>query len=260
MIHLISPAKSLDFETPAKTSTSSSYVFKKESAQIMEELKKTSRKKLMDLMSISENLAELNFKRNQDWNINLLDKAVAKQAILAFTGDVYTGMNPSSFSESEFEYAQHHLLILSGLYGLLRPLDMILPYRLEMGTSLSVNSSKNLYDYWKDKIASEINLHLKSHKEKVVINLASNEYFKAVNQNALSADVITPEFKDEKNGKLKIISFYAKKARGMMSNYIIKNKIEKVEDLKGFDYEGYNYSVDLSTNSKLVFTRAENWS
>ncbi len=259
MIHLISPAKSLDFETPAKTSISSDYVFKQESTQIMKELKKASREKLMDLMSISENLADLNFKRNQNWDISLMDKSTAKQAVLAFTGDVYTGMNPTTFSDTDFEYAQQHLLILSGLYGLLRPMDMILPYRLEMGTSFSVNNSKNLYGYWGAKIANEINESLKGHHEKVIINLASNEYFKAVDKKALDATIITPEFKDEKNGKLKIISFYAKKARGMMSNYIIKNRIANVEDLKGFDYEGYHYSSDLSTKTKLVFTRAENW-
>tara|TARA_R110002049_G_scaffold186605_5_gene354874 strand:+ start:872 stop:1654 length:783 start_codon:yes stop_codon:yes gene_type:complete len=259
MIHIISPAKSLDFETPAETAISTAYAFKKESAQIMNKLSKESREKLMKLMSISENLADLNFTRNQQWKVPSIKTKEAKQALLAFTGDVYAGMNPGSFSDTDFEYAQSHLRILSGLYGILKPMDLILPYRLEMGTSFSVNGSKNLYDYWGDKITQEVNKALKGHGEKVLINLASNEYFKAVKPKLLDGEIITPEFKDEKNGKLKIISFYAKKARGMMSNYIIKNKIAQVEDLKGFDYEGYHFSNELSKANKLVFTRAENW-
>lgn len=259
MIHIISPAKSLDFETPATTSISSEYTFQDESSEIMSALSKESRDKLMKLMSISENLADLNFTRNQQWELSGTKTKDAKQALLAFTGDVYTGMNPTSFSDTDFDYAQSHLRILSGLYGLLKPMDLILPYRLEMGTSFGVKGSKNLYDYWGNKITIEVNKALKGHEEKVLVNLASNEYFKAVNRKLVDGEIITPEFKDEKNGKLKIISFYAKKARGMMSNYIIKNKIAKVEDLKGFDYEGYHFSNELSKKNQLVFTRAENW-
>lgn len=259
MIHIISPAKSLDFETSVETSISSDYVFKKESVEIMKALKNTPREKLMSLMSISENLADLNYKRNQNWEAPVSGTKNAKQALLAFTGDVYTGMNPTDFSDTDFEYAQSHLRILSGLYGLLKPMDLILPYRLEMGTSFSVKGCKNLYDFWGNKITDEINQVLKGHSEKVLVNLASNEYFKSVKVKAVDGEIITPEFKDEKNGKLKIISFYAKKARGMMSNYIIKNKISRVEDLKGFDYEGYHFNSELSKQNNLVFTRAENW-
>ncbi len=259
MIHIISPAKSLDFETPAETSISSVYVFKKESLEIMKALKNASREKLMNLMSISENLADLNFTRNQNWEAPNAGTVNAKQALLAFTGDVYAGMNPKQFSDTDYEYAQNHLRILSGLYGLLKPMDLILPYRLEMGTSFSVKGSKNLYDFWGNKITDEINQALKGHSEKVLVNLSSTEYFKSVKTKAVDGEIITPEFKDEKNGKLKIISFYAKKARGMMSNYIIKNKISRVEDLKGFDYEGYHFNGELSKQNKLIFTRAENW-
>ena len=259
MIQIISPAKSLDFETPAKTNFSSIYTFQEESEQLIKALRKVSRQKLSSLMSISDKLADLNFNRNQHWDLSALKTDAAKQALLAFTGDVYTGMNPTSFSETDFEYAQNHLRILSGLYGLLKPMDLILPYRLEMGTSFSSKGNQNLYQFWGEKITNEINESLKGQEEKVLINLASNEYFKSVKPKLLNGEIVTPEFKDEKNGKLKIISFYAKKARGMMSNYIIKNKISKVEDLKGFDYEGYNYNDELSKSNQLVFTRAENW-
>ena len=259
MIHIISPAKSLDFETKSKIEFHSESIFQKESEQIMKKLSAQSKKKLKDLMGISDNLAALNYERNQNWEFPTSANELSKQAVLAFTGDVYLGMDANHFSKTDLEYAQEHLRILSGLYGLLRPMDMILPYRLEMGTDLKVGSKKNLYDFWGDKITKAINESLKGHQEKVLVNLASNEYFKAVKSKDLDGTIVSPEFKDEKNGKLKIISFYAKKARGMMSNYIIKNKIAHVEDLKGFDYEGYSFNQELSSPNKPVFTRAENW-
>jgi hypothetical protein len=259
MIHIISPAKSLDFETKPPFDIHSESVFQKESELIMKKLSAQSKKKLMDLMSISDNLAELNYERNQIWEFPSSENDHAKQAVLAFTGDVYIGMDANNFSKTDLEYAQEHLRILSGLYGLLRPLDLILPYRLEMGTDLKIGTKKNLYDFWGNKLTKSINESLKGHQEKVLVNLASNEYFKAVKSKEVDGEIISPEFKDEKNGKLKIISFYAKKARGMMSNYIIKNKIAHAEDLKGFDYEGYRFNQELSTSDKPVFTRAENW-
>jgi hypothetical protein len=249
----------LDFETKSQFDIQSESDFRKESEQIMKKLSAQSKKKLMDLMSISDNLGELNYERNQIWEFPEEGNEHAKQAVLAFTGDVYIGMNPKVFSKTDVEYAQNHLRILSGLYGLLRPMDLILPYRLEMGTDLKIGTKKNLYDFWGNKIAKAINESLKGHEEKVLVNLASNEYFKAVKAKEIEGEIISPEFKDEKNGKLKIISFYAKKARGMMSNYIIKNKIAHVEDLKGFDYEGYRFNQELSTPNKPVFTRVENW-
>ena len=259
MIHIISPAKSLDFETKSQFDILSEGIFRKESEQIMKKLRTQSKKKLKDLMGISDNLAELNYERNQVWKFPTAGNEQAKQAVLAFTGDVYLGMDANSFSKTDLEYAQEHLRILSGVYGLLRPMDLILPYRLEMGTDLKVGTKKNLYDFWGNKITKSINESLKGHQEKVLVNLASNEYFKAVKPKEVDGEIVSPEFKDEKNGKLKIISFYTKRARGMMSNYMIKNKIAHVEDLKGFDYEGYRFSQELSTPNKPVFTRAENW-
>lgn len=259
MIHIISPAKSLDFETEPKVAVSSIPQFENQSAQIMKKLRGFSKNKLKDLMGISDNLAELNYHRNQYWTISTESKEMAKQAIYAFSGDVYTGLDAYTLSLTDIEYAQNHLRILSGLYGLLKPMDLILPYRLEMGTSIGIAKSKSLYDFWNKLVTKELNESLKGHHEKALINLASNEYFKAIDTKKLEGHIIHPVFKDEKNGKLKIISFFAKKARGLMSNYIIKNKISSVEDLKGFDYEGYHFDNKLSTDKELIFVRAENW-
>ena len=209
-------------------------------------------------MSISDSLADLNVQRYQEWEGKSVISERSRQAIFAFTGDVYQGLDADTLSKTALAYAQNHLLILSGLYGALRPLDVIEPYRLEMGTDLKVGKPNNLYQFWKDKPTELINQQLKNHKEKAIINLASNEYFKVVNQKKLDGEVISPQFKDAKNGTYKIISFFAKKARGLMSRYIIENEIAHVDDLKGFDTDGYRFNQELSSDRTPVFTREEN--
>ncbi len=203
-------------------------------------------------MSISASLSDLNYQRYQDFSEDY-NTQNSKQAILAFTGDVYRGLEATSFTEKEFEYAQDNIRILSGLYGLIRPLDLIQPYRLEMGTKLQVTPKvKNLYEFWNDKITSELNTALDGD---VLVNLASNEYFKSVDIKKLKSDVLTIDFKDNKNGKYKTIAIYAKLARGYMTNYMVKNKINSVDELRGFDYEGYAFNNELSQDLNWVFTR-----
>ena len=258
MIHLLSPAKSLDFDSEISTSTYSEPHFMKEASTLVNKLKKSSKTQVRELMSISEALAELNTKRYQTWSGLTEPTEKSRQALLAFTGDVYQGLDAKSLTEQQLNFAQEHLLILSGMYGALRPLDIMEPYRLEMGTSLKVGSADNLYQFWKDKPTDLINQRLKEQDSDVVVNLASNEYFKVINKKKLNATLINPEFKDAKNGKYKIISFYAKKARGYMSRYIIENQIENPRDLEGFDTAGYRFNKDLSKSGNPVFTREEN--
>lgn len=207
-----------------------------DSKSLISNLKQKSPKDIQNLMKVSENIANLNVERYHNFStpFNLNN---AKQAALAFQGDVYKGMEADTFSEEDLAFAQNHLRILSGLYGLLKPLDLIQPYRLEMGTRLENEHGKNLYEFWDKKITEVLNDDLEKQGDNIVINLASKEYFKSIKQNTLSADLYNIEFKEEKNGTFKIIAFYAKKARGMMANYIIKNKLSKPEELKGFDYE-----------------------
>jgi cytoplasmic iron level regulating protein YaaA (DUF328/UPF0246 family) len=250
---VISPAKSLDFETQLPTKLFSEYDFVKQSVSIDKVLKKQKPKQLMELMSISDKLADLNWQRNQQRNVAELTSENARQAIFAFNGDVYIGLDAYSLSEAKINVLQDKLRILSGLYGLLKPLDLMQPYRLEMGTKLPVGKNKNLYEFWKSTITKELNSQLE--KEELFVNLASNEYFDAVDVKKLKVPVITPEFKDYKDGKLKIISFFAKKARGMMVRYIIDTNAETVDDLKGFNYEGYAFDSNLSQGNRLVFTR-----
>lgn len=249
---VLSPAKSLDFETalPSKKYTESKFL--KESNTIHNVLKKLKPKQLSELMSISEKLADLNWERNQQWAIPFTPEN-ARQAIYAFNGDVYTGLDAYTLPLEKVDELQDKLRILSGLYGLLKPMDLIQPYRLEMGTKLPIGKNKNLYEFWRAKITKELNSELT--KDELFINLASNEYFDAVDVKALKVPVITPEFKDYKDGKLKIISFFAKKARGMMVRYIIDTNAETIEDLQGFDYEGYQFDANLSKGNSLVFTR-----
>lgn len=258
MIHLLSPAKSLDFDSEISTSTYSEPLFMKEASTLVNKLKKRSKKQVRELMSISEALAELNTNRYQTWSGLTKPTVKSRQALLAFTGDVYQGLDAKSLTEQQLNFAQEHLLILSGMYGVLRPLDIMEPYRLEMGTSLKVGSADNLYQFWKDKPTDFINQRLKEQDSEVVVNLASNEYFKVINKKKLKATLISPEFKDAKNGKYKIISFYAKKARGYMSRYIIENRIENPSDLEGFDTAGYRFNKNLSKSGNPVFTREEN--
>lgn len=251
---VISPAKSLDFETKLPTQNITQPYFLKQAKVINEELKKLSPKDLADLMSISEKLADLNWQRNQERNFKTKQISDhARQAVYAFNGDVYTGLDAYSIPEEKMEVLNDKVRILSGLYGILKPFDIIEPYRLEMGKKLQVGSNENLYQIWKPMIASYLNKELK--KNDVLVNLASTEYFSAVDTQLLKATVITPEFKDYKNDQLKIISFFAKKARGLMARYIIDHDINTVDGLKNFNSEGYVFDEKLSTQNKLIFTR-----
>jgi len=256
MLLLISPAKTLDFTTPPLTQQYSQADFLAESSQLIEQLRVLSPSDLSSLMSISEKLGTLNSNRFLQWRLPF-DLDNSKQALLAFKGDVYEGIDVSSFSSEDLDWANQHLRILSGLYGLLRPLDLIQAYRLEMGTRFSNLAGKNLYEFWGNKITDRINQQLFEQQSNRLINLASNEYFKSVKPKLLNAEVITPVFKDWKNDKYKIISFYAKKARGMMSAYIIKNRIQDPEQIKQFDSAGYAFSAEQSSNNNWVFLRRQ---
>lgn len=257
MLTLISPAKTLDFETPSVSKTHSKADFLKQSAELIEQLQELSPQDISSLMSVSDKIGELNYQRFMDW-ATPLKPGKAKQAVLAFKGDVYTGLDAESLSDEDFSFAQDHLRILSGLYGLLRPLDLILPYRLEMGTKFANRGGKNLYEFWGEQITEAVNAQLASSGSNTLVNLASNEYYKAVKPKLLNAEVITPQFKDLKNGQYKMISFYAKKARGLMAAYMIRERIvDDVEALKGFDSEGYYYSPEQSDAKTLVFLRDE---
>ncbi len=249
---VISPAKSLNFEKELPTQRYTEPQFLKQAATIQKTLKKKKTKALAQLMDISDKLAELNWQRNQEWEIPFtVDNA--RPAVYAFDGDVYTGLDVYTMSEAKLDVLQDKLRILSGLYGLLQPLDLMQPYRLEMGTSIAIGKNKNLYEFWKKTITKTLNSELS--KGELFINLASNEYFSAVDVKALKAPVVTPEFKDYKDGQLKMISFFAKKARGLMVRYIIDTNAETIDDLKGFNYEGYAFDANLSSGNKLVFTR-----
>jgi len=254
MIAILSPAKSLDFEKQFDIRSTSTR-FNEETNQLIEVLQTKSEEEVQELMSISDNLAQLNVERYN--NFKKRTPKYAKQAILAFQGDVYQGMQAEDFIQEEHDYAQQHIRILSGLYGLLRPLDLIQPYRLEMGTKLETDKGNNLYEFWGYKITDQLKKDIKSQGDKILINLASNEYFKSVNKKELKKDfeIIDVEFKDFNNGKYKIVSFFAKKARGLMARYIVKNQIDKIEDLKGFDLDGYSFDEKDSTETKLAFKR-----
>jgi cytoplasmic iron level regulating protein YaaA (DUF328/UPF0246 family) len=256
MLTLISPAKTLDFETPAVTDVHTQGDFLDHSAQLIDQLKLQSPNDISALMKLSSKLSELNVQRYHDWCLPF-DQNNAKAAVLAFKGDVYTGLDAQSFTTDNFSYAQLHLGILSGLYGLLRPLDLIQPYRLEMGTKFSNSRGANLYTFWGSIITDAINQRLELSSSKILLNLASNEYFKAVKTKELKAELITPVFKDEKNGQYKIISFYAKKARGLMAAYIIKNKVSSVKQLCEFDVAGYRFVAAESNAQILTFKRSE---
>lgn len=253
MLIVISPSKALDFEAQADAAQYSQPRFLDQSKNLIDTLRQLDVTKVASLMSLSDKLAGLNVARYQGWQIPF-DLTNAKQAMLAFKGDVYTGLDAQTLSQEDVAYAQTHLRILSGLYGVLKPLDLIQPYRLEMGTKLNNTKGDNLYQFWgaqlRESLAAEPAL-----QDKVLINLASNEYFKAVDAKNLKVRLITPVFKDWKNGQYKIISFYAKKARGLMSRYVITNKLNEPEDLKAFDYEGYQYSAEMSKDDEWVFTR-----
>lgn len=256
MLLVVSPAKNLDYETPSITAAFTQPEFLDKSEILINRCRRLSPAKISSLMKISDKLAGLNADRYASWSTPF-DSANAKQAVLAFNGDVYAGLQANSFSESDLDYAQQHLRILSGLYGLLKPLDLMQPYRLEMGTKLNVRRSKNLYEFWGNTITDKINQDLSSQGDNILINLASNEYFKSVKTKLVDGVVVTPVFKDKKNGEYKIISFFAKKARGLMARYIIQNRITDVAELSGFDLEGYQFNPELSKTNQPVFTREE---
>ncbi len=249
---VISPAKKLDYnsEIPTKKYTNSNFLQK--AAVLNNTLKEKSPNEIAKLMHLSDKLANLNWQRYNQWSLPFTQKN-ARQAVFAFKGTVYEGLDAYTLSESKIEQLQDKLRILSGMYGILKPLDLMQAYRLEMGTKLKVNTHKNLYEFWDDKLTNALNSEL--NNEEIFVNLASNEYFKSIQAKKLKVPVITPIFKDYKNDTLKVISFYAKKARGLMVRYIIDNNIDTVADLKGFNYENYAFDSKLSTQTNLVFTR-----
>lgn len=254
MLLVISPAKTLDYDTPPATARFTQPQFLDHAQKLIGQLREMSPAQIGELMHLSDKLAALNVARYGSWRPDFTPDN-AKQALLAFKGDVYTGLNAEDFSEADFDFAQAHLRMLSGLYGVLRPLDLMQPYRLEMGTKLANARGNNLYDFWGERISGWLDEALAEQGDDVLLNLASNEYFGAVKRKALKARVIDTEFKDLKNGQYKIISFYAKKARGLMARYVIKERIRNPERLKDFDYQGYRYSAEQSGPDSLVFLR-----
>ena len=255
MIALIAPAKRLDYDSDLSVKDFSVAEHLKESKELIKELQKKSPEDLSSLMGLSVNLSMLNFERNMNWQVPKKPSNEVRQAIFAFKGDVYVGLDSETLSKSDIKYAQKNLAILSGLYGLLKPLDLMYPYRLEMGTKMKNEKGKNLYEFWGNKITESINVLAKKNNSKGIINLASVEYFTSVKTENLDLPVYSPVFKDFKNGKYKIISFFAKKARGSMARFVIQNKIKKPEDLNKFNLDGYKYSKKDSSEYSPVFLR-----
>lgn len=256
MLMVISPAKTLDFESPLATRQFTQPALLDESQKLIEIARRLTPAQIGSLMSISDKLALLNAERFNDWHPPFTPDN-ARQAILAFKGDVYTGLAAESLDKADFDFAQRHLRILSGLYGLLRPLDLMQAYRLEMGTRLENPAGKDLYAFWGEKLTTALNAALKDQDEEVLINLASDEYFKALQPKKINARIIKPVFLDEKNGKFKVISFYAKKARGLMSRYIIQQRLTDPAQLKKFDLDGYRFAAEESSEAEWVFKRNE---
>jgi cytoplasmic iron level regulating protein YaaA (DUF328/UPF0246 family) len=256
MLIVISPAKSLDFATPPVIQDYTIPDLLPESAKLAGRLKAMNPKQLSALMDISADLGNLNFKRYQEWQTPFTPEN-AKQAILAFNGDVYQGLDAATLSEEKLLFSQNKLRILSGLYGVLKPLDLIQPYRLEMGTKLKYHKSKDLYEFWGHLITKKINEAVSESGSGVLINLASNEYFKSIDRKKLKAEIVRPDFKDFKNGSYKMISFFAKRARGLMTRFILENKITEPSDLLAFNFEGYSFNSRLSKPGNPVFTREQ---
>ena len=256
MLALISPAKTLDYETALPTDTYTQPRLLQQSQQLIDVCRKLSATEIASLMTVSEKIANLNLGRFRDWNADF-DFSNARQAMFAFKGDVYTGLDAYDLDNQDIDFAQQHLRMLSGLYGLLRPLDLMMPYRLEMGTKLNNTRGHNLYEFWGNIITDQINQDLANIDAKVLVNLASDEYYKSVNEKKIQVEIIKPVFLDQKNGKYKVISFYAKKARGLMARYIIKNKLSQVEQLKAFKSDGYYFDTESSSDKRLVFKRDE---
>ncbi|MCF8416609.1 MAG: peroxide stress protein YaaA [Crocinitomicaceae bacterium] len=251
---LLSPAKSIDTSKVTEAYSVSLPIFLKESEQLIAKLKKMSAKKLAKLMHISPDLAELNEMRFKNWDKPTVQTSDVIPAVLAFSGEVYRGLDALSMTEEDLNLANDQIRILSGLYGILKPMDLLVPYRLEMGTSWQITPKvKNLYQFWGKKLAQQLNLE--SGKEEVIINLASSEYFKAIDKKTLKSSVITPVFKEFKNGEYKIVMMYAKHARGAMARYIVKNNIQLAEELKLYSVDGYSFDVNQSSETEWVFTR-----
>lgn len=256
MLALISPAKTLDYESALPTDQHTLPRLLEHSQQLIDVSRKLSASEIASLMSVSEKIAQLNVARFRDWQPEF-NFSNARQAIFAFKGDVYTGLDTYDLTLQDLEFAQTHLRMLSGLYGLLRPLDLMMPYRLEMGTKLANARGHNLYEFWGDQITQLVNADLAQANSDLLVNLASDEYYKSVKQSKVQAEIIKPVFLDQKNGKYKVISFYAKKARGLMARYMIENRLNRAEDLKSFNTDGYYFDAASSIQGELVFKRDE---
>ena len=256
MLALISPAKTLDYQTALPTDSHTQPRLLAQSQQLIDICRQLSASEISALMSVSDKIAHLNAERFRDWQSDF-DFSNARQAIFAFKGDVYTGLDAYQLKDQDIKFAQKHLRMLSGLYGVLRPLDLMMPYRLEMGTKLENPRGHNLYTFWGDQITDQINHDLAQMHTKFLVNLASDEYYKSVNEKKIEAKIIKPVFLDQKNGKYKVISFYAKKARGLMARYMIENQLKKVEQLKSFNSEGYFFDAESSSANEWVFKRDE---
>jgi len=256
LLTLISPAKTLDYESPVKLKEWTEPRFQEDSKQLIDKLKPMSKKRIAGLMSLSDKLAALNVERYRSYEDTFTPEN-ARQSILAFKGDVYLGLDAYSLTKPDLKFAQKQLRILSGLYGILRPFDLMQPYRLEMGTDLKNQRGKNLYEFWGDRLTESVNEELKTNGGKVVVNLASQEYFGAIQPDQLNANLVSPVFLDQKNGEYKIISFFAKKARGSMARFIIRNRVKTAKKLEQFDNDGYQFDPSRSEPGKPVFIRDE---
>ena len=254
MLIFLSPAKSLDYKTPPHIATFTQPAYLKQSETLIKQLRKLSPADIANLMDLSDPLARLNFNRYADWSLPFTPEN-AKQAVLAFDGDVYDGLAAKTLSADDLDFAQQHVRILSGLYGILKPLDLIQPYRLEMGTRFANKAGKDLYAFWGEQLLNAINAELAEMSRPVVVNLASEEYFKAAVGRKINGEVIQPVFEDWKNGKYKIISFYAKRARGLMTRYVLDKRLSEPEGLKEFDYDGYAFVPEVSDAKSWVFRR-----
>ena len=256
MITVISPAKKLSNECYAYEADHSQPSYLNRSTELVNQLKSYEPSHLQSLMGISEKLSVLNWERFQSWEPSF-NSDNSRQAFFTFRGDTYSGLDADTLSSQDLSFSQNHTRILSGLYGVLKPLDLIMPYRLEMGTKIENSAGKNLYEFWGDALASDLEKDLAGHESKYLVNCASVEYFKSIDKDALKGKVITPVFKEVKNGKARIVSFFAKRARGMMARYIIQNQINNPNEIKQFDLGGYEYSDELSNTMEPVFIRAQ---
>ncbi len=256
MLIFLSPAKSLDYKTPPHVATHTQPAFLKQSETLIKQLRKLSPADIANLMDLSDPLALLNFNRYADWKLPFTPEN-AKQAVLAFDGDVYDGLSAKTLSADDLDFAQQHVRILSGLYGILKPLDLMQPYRLEMGTKFANKAGKDLYEFWGERLLKAINAELGEMSRPVAVNLASEEYFKAAVGPKIKGQVIQPVFEDWKSGRYRIISFYAKRARGLMTRYAVVNRLDEPEGLKGFDYDSYAFAAEASDDRTWVFRRRQ---